>query len=84
MAALRVPVLVVQGDRDRQVLMDEARALAVSGAASLTELRVVERAAHGFQAGDALRRTPPPLLDMSDAVTSWMRRWLGAPPAPLI
>jgi pimeloyl-ACP methyl ester carboxylesterase len=84
MAALRVPVLVVQGDRDRQVLMDEARALAVSGAANLTELRVVERAAHGFQAGDALRRTPPPLLDMSDAVTSWMRRWLGAPPAPLI
>ena len=82
-ASLRVPILIVQGDRDRQVTMEEAKALALAGAANLTELRVIQHAAHAFQAGDTLRRTPPPLLDMCDAVTAWMRRWLAFRPAPV-
>lgn len=83
-AALRVPVLIVQGDRDRQVTMEEARALATASAANLTELRVIEGTGHGFQAGDVIRRTPPQLLEMADAVSAWMRRWLGRPPVPLL
>jgi pimeloyl-ACP methyl ester carboxylesterase len=74
--ALRVPLLVVQGERDTLVRMDEARALASAGASNLTELMVIEEAGHGFQAGDVLRRTPPPLLDMTEATAGWMRRWL--------
>ena len=75
-ATLRVPVLIVQGGRDTLVSMDEARALAQAGASNLTELVVIEGAGHGFQAGDVLRRTPPPLLDMTEATAAWMRRWL--------
>jgi uncharacterized protein len=78
---LVVPLLVVQGSRDTLVSMDEARALAAAGAANMTELLVVEGAGHGFQAGDVIRRTPPQLLDMVEAVTAWMRRWLAAPEA---
>jgi pimeloyl-ACP methyl ester carboxylesterase len=84
MSALRVPVLIVQGDRDRQVTIEEARALATAGAANLTELTVIRGAGHGFQAGDVIRRTPPQLLEMADAVAAWMRRWLLRAPSPLI
>lgn len=77
MAALRAPLLVVHGDRDSLVPLSEAEALAAMGRSTATELRVVEGAGHSFQAGDAMRRTPPPLLDMVEAVTAWMRRWLG-------
>lgn len=74
--ALRAPLLVVQGAADTLVRMDEAHALASAGASNLTELMVIEGAGHGFQAGDLLRRTPPPLLDMTEATAAWMRRWL--------
>jgi pimeloyl-ACP methyl ester carboxylesterase len=84
MAALAAPALLVQGDRDRQVTVDEARALARSGASNLTELRVIEGAGHGFQAADVLRRTPAQLLEMTDAVAAWMRRWLGSRPPPVM
>ncbi len=80
-SALSVPLLVVQGSRDAIVSMEEARALAAAGAANMTELLVVEGAGHGFEAGDVIRRTPPQLLDMVEAVTAWMRRWLAAPEA---
>ncbi len=80
-AALSVPLLVVQGERDTLVTMDEARALATAGAANMTELCVVAGAGHGFQTGDVIRRTPPQLLDMAEAVTAWMRRWLRTPTA---
>ncbi len=80
-SALSVPLLVVQGSRDTLVAVEEARALAAAGAANMTELLVVEGAGHTFQAGDVIRRTPPQLLDMVEAVTAWMRRWLAAPEA---
>jgi hypothetical protein len=58
------------------VPLDEARALAALSTAAAVELRVVEGAGHSFQAGDELRRTPPPLLEMIESVAAWMRRWL--------
>jgi pimeloyl-ACP methyl ester carboxylesterase len=75
-AALRAPLLIVQGGRDALVTRDEARSLATSGASNLTEMVVIPGAGHGFQAGDVVRRTPPPLLDMTEATAAWMRRWL--------
>jgi dienelactone hydrolase len=75
-ARLRAPLLVVHGTRDALVPLDEARALAALSTAAAVELRVVEGAGHSFQAGDELRRTPPPLLEMIESVAAWMRRWL--------
>lgn len=76
-AALTAPLLVVHGARDTIVPLSEAEALAAMGRSTATELRIVEGAGHSFQAGDKMRRTPPPLLDMVEAVAAWMRRWLG-------
>lgn len=78
-AQLSAPLLVVQGDRDALVTMNEARALAAAGAANMTELCVIAGAGHGFQTGDAIRRRPPQLLDLAEVVAAWMRRWLPAP-----
>ncbi|HSQ61325.1 MAG TPA: hypothetical protein VLT84_13030 [Acidobacteriota bacterium] len=75
-ARLRAPFLVVHGTRDALVPLEEARALAALAPAATTELRVIEGAGHSFQAGDELRRTPPPLLEMVESVAAWMRRWL--------
>ena len=75
-AGLTVPLLVVHGTRDVLVPLEEARALADFGRSTHVELRVVEGAGHSFQAGDKIRRTPPPLLDAVEAVTAWMRRWV--------
>jgi dipeptidyl aminopeptidase/acylaminoacyl peptidase len=73
---LRAPFLVVHGTRDALVPLEEARALAALAPAATTELRVIEGAGHSFQAGDELRRTPPPLLEMVESVAAWMRRRL--------
>ncbi|HEU4394812.1 MAG TPA: alpha/beta fold hydrolase [Planctomycetota bacterium] len=73
---LKCPLLILQGDRDRSVSIDEAREIASHAAAASTELHVIEGAGHSFQAGDKIRRTPPQLLDMVERVTAWMRRWL--------
>ncbi|HEU4334388.1 MAG TPA: hypothetical protein VFT32_07835 [Candidatus Eisenbacteria bacterium] len=75
-ARLRAPFLVVHGTRDALVPLEEARALAALAPAATTELRVIEGAGHSFQAGDELRRTPPPLLEMVESVAAWMRRRL--------
>lgn len=75
-AALQAPLLVVHGDRDGAVPLEEAKTLASFGRSTGVELRVVADAGHSFQAGDKIRRTPPPLLDAVEAVTAWMRRWL--------
>jgi len=76
MASLSAPVLVVHGTRDALVPLSEAEELAAFGRSTATELRVIEGAGHSFQAGDKLRRTPPPLLDALESVAAWMRRWL--------
>jgi dienelactone hydrolase len=78
-ASIAVPLLVVQGDRDASVPAEEARAIAERAPAASTELRMIEGADHGFLAGDTIRRTPPQLLDMIEAVAAWMRRWLLVP-----
>ncbi len=75
-AKLQAALLIVHGTRDALVSLEEARALAAMGPAERTELRIVEGAGHSFQAGDTLRRTPPPLLEMVESVAAWMRRWL--------
>jgi uncharacterized protein len=75
---IATPLLVVQGDRDRQVSMEEAKEIVSRAARTSADLRVIERAGHGFLAGDRLRRTPPQLLEMVEAVTAWMRRVLLA------
>jgi len=75
--SLAVPLLILHGDRDRVVPPGAARTLARLAAAATTEVRLIEGAGHTFQAGDTNRRTPPPLLDMLEAVTAWMRRWLS-------
>jgi len=76
--SLRVPLLIVQGDRDRAVPLEEAKELASYAPAVSTELRVIEGAGHNFQAGDKIRRTPPQLSELLALVTAWMRRWLFA------
>jgi pimeloyl-ACP methyl ester carboxylesterase len=83
-AALKAPLLIVQGTRDRQVTPHEARALAEAAPANLTELRMVEGASHRFEAADVLRRTPAPLLELRDAVAAWFRRWLRGPRTPAL
>ncbi len=75
--SLGVPLLIAHGDRDRVVAPEEARRIASHATAAMTELRIVEGAGHTFQSGDKIRRTPPQLLDMVEAVTAWMRRWLA-------
>lgn len=74
--SLEVPLLIAHGDHDRVVAPEEARRIASHAAAAMTELRIIEGAGHTFQSGDRIRRTPPQLLDMVEAVTAWMRRWL--------
>lgn len=75
-ATLSAPLLVLHGTRDSLVPLSEAKELASFGRSTSVELRVIEGAGHSFQAGDKLRRTPPPLLDAVDSVVAWMRRWL--------
>lgn len=70
------PLLVVQGDQDRSVRLEEAREIASRVPSVLCELHVIEGAGHGFQAGDEIRRIPPQLAHMVELVTAWMRRWL--------
>jgi pimeloyl-ACP methyl ester carboxylesterase len=76
LATLSAPLLVVHGTRDALVPLSEGEALASFGRSTSVELKVVEGAGHSFQAGDKLRRTPPPLLDAVESVVAWMRRWL--------
>ncbi|HEU4724337.1 MAG TPA: alpha/beta fold hydrolase [Candidatus Eisenbacteria bacterium] len=76
-AALTSPLLVIHGARDAVVPRAEAETLAGFGRSTATELRMVEGAGHSFQAGDKIRRTPPPLLDAVESVAAWMRRWLA-------
>jgi len=76
LAALAAPLLVVHGSRDALVPLSEAERLASFGRSTSVELRVIEGAGHSFQAGDKIRRTPPPLLDAVESVAAWMRRWL--------
>ncbi|HEU4940382.1 MAG TPA: alpha/beta fold hydrolase, partial [Candidatus Eisenbacteria bacterium] len=73
-AMLTIPLLVVQGDRDRSVPVEEGRALASWGPPATTELAIIEGAGHSFQAGDKIRRTPPQLLEMIERVSAWVRR----------
>jgi uncharacterized protein len=73
---IRCPLLVVQGDKDRSVPVEEARAIASRVPSTLCELHLIEGAGHAFEAGDKIRRTPPQLAHMVELVTAWMRRWL--------
>ena len=73
-ASLTIPYLVVQGDRDRSVPLEEGQTLASWGPSGRTELAVIEGAGHSFQAGDKIRRTPPQLLEMIERVSAWVRR----------
>ena len=77
--SLEIPLLIVQGDKDAVVPLEDAVSIASHASSVTTELRVIEGAGHSFQAGDKIRRTPPQLLDMIEAVTAWMRRWLARP-----
>ncbi|TMQ58555.1 MAG: alpha/beta fold hydrolase [Candidatus Eisenbacteria bacterium] len=77
--SLGAPLLVVQGDRDAVVPPENAVEIASHASSVMTELLILEGAGHSFQAGDRIRRTPPQLLDMVEAVTAWMRRWLSRP-----
>lgn len=79
-ASLAAPLLVVHGTRDALVPIAEAEALAGFGRSTATELRIIDGAGHSFQAGDKIRRTPPPLLDAVESVAAWMRRWLEPNP----
>lgn len=79
-ATLAAPLLVVHGKRDALVPLTEAREFASFGRSTSVELRIIEGAGHSFQAGDKIRRTPPPLLDAVEAVAAWMRRWLEPNP----
>ena len=76
--SLAIPLLIAHGDRDKVVSLEHARRIAAHASQATTELRIIEGAGHMFQAGDKIRRTPPQLLDMVEAVTAWMRRWLNA------
>jgi pimeloyl-ACP methyl ester carboxylesterase len=73
---IECPLLVVQGDKDRSVSVEEAREIASHVPSTLCELHLIEGAGHGFEAGDTIRRTPPQLVHMVELVTAWMRRWL--------
>ncbi|HET9941240.1 MAG TPA: alpha/beta fold hydrolase [Candidatus Eisenbacteria bacterium] len=73
-ASLAVPYLVVQGDRDRSVPLEEGQTLASWGPSGTTELAIIKGAGHSFQAGDKIRRTPPQLLEMIERVSAWVRR----------
>ena len=73
---LTTPLLIIQGDRDRSVPLDEARELAAHAPSASSELRIIGGAGHSFQAGDEIRRTPPQLLDTIELAAAWMRRWL--------
>jgi len=70
------PLLVVQGDKDRSVSVEEAKEIASRVPSTLCELHVIEGAGHSFEAGDTIRRIPPQLTHMVELVAAWMRRWL--------
>jgi len=76
--SLRAPLLLVQGDRDRSVTLEEAHELRDHAPPSITEYREIAGEGHNFSAGDKIRRTPPQLLDVVELVAAWMRRWLIA------
>lgn len=75
---LHAPLLILHGDRDSAVPLNEARTLASRANAASTEFHIVQGAGHSFQAGDTIRRTPPELLEMIEVAVAWMRRWLFA------
>ncbi len=78
MGSLSAPLLVLHGDRDAVVAPENAREIASNASSVATELRIIAGAGHSFQAGDTIRRTPPQLLDVIEAVTAWVKRWLPA------
>jgi len=76
--SLRVPLLLVQGDRDRSVSLAEAHELREHAPPAGTEYREIVGVGHNFSAGDEIRRTPPQLLEVIELVAAWMRRYLIA------
>ncbi len=70
-----VPWLIVHGDQDETVPVDEARALAAA-AAPPSELLIVPRGDHGLGGRHPFPGPQPPLIQALNATQSWFRRWL--------
>ncbi len=70
-AAIRVPVLVLHGDADRVVPIEQAEQLigAVRAAGGTVESRVYPGEGHGWS-------SPETITDVYERTTSFLRRWV--------
>lgn len=72
----RAPWLILHGDRDETVPVEEARLLA-SHAAAPCELRVIPDGDHTFGAKHPFDGPTPQLIEALNATQEWFRRHLG-------
>ncbi|HZI64184.1 MAG TPA: prolyl oligopeptidase family serine peptidase [Thermoanaerobaculia bacterium] len=70
-----VPWLIVHGDQDETVPVDEARALAAA-AAPPSELLIVPDGDHGLGGRHPFPGPQPPLIQALNATQTWFRKWL--------
>lgn len=75
-AAIAVPWLIVHGEADETVPVEEARRL-YEASGSGTEMLLVEGAGHTFGATHPPGGTPPDLATVMDATMQWFGRHLG-------
>jgi dienelactone hydrolase len=72
----RAPWLILHGDRDQTVPVEEARLLAAQAAAPC-ELRVIAEGDHTFGARHPFDGPTPQLVEALNATQEWFRRHLG-------
>lgn len=73
----KAPWLIVHGEEDETVPVDEARELARE-ARSPAELEIIEGAGHTFGARHPFQGPTPKLIRAMNRTQRWFRRWLGA------
>lgn len=78
LAAIRIPMLFVQGDRDDLAALDLLRPVC-RRLARLATLHVVDHADHGFEVLRRSGRTPADVLaEVTDTIATWIERRLAS------
>jgi uncharacterized protein len=72
MARIRVPILIVHGDQDLAVPVEEARQLYGAADRSLAELAIIPNADHAFGAAHPFQGIGPALATVLERTTLWL------------
>ena len=76
-ASVKAPWLIIHGDQDEAVPIDEARRLETVSQGSEVQLVVLEGAGHTFGAAHPFAGMTPHLQEAMDQTVGWFSRHLG-------